>query len=58
MTRTYRRRDTKEPVRDGKAWRGCDGTPCPWCRDTRMNKRIKEATVAVSIIYETQKEIA
>jgi len=52
MTRTQRRRDLKQPVRDGASWRGCDGTPCPWCRDTRMNKRIKENSRAIQIIDE------
>jgi hypothetical protein len=42
MTRTYRRRDLKEPVRDGKCWRGCDGMYCSWCSETRQNKKLKD----------------
>jgi len=50
MTRTLRRRDLKEPVRDGKCWRGCDGMFCSVCSSNRQNKKLKESIRAKEII--------
>lgn len=52
MTKTFRRRDLKEPTRDGQCWRGCDGSYCPWCVANRTNKKNKELTRAKAILNE------
>lgn len=41
MTNTIRNRKGKQ-ARDGKIWRGCGDKNCPWCKDTRTNKKCKE----------------
>lgn len=41
MTKTFRRRDLKTPVRDGKCWRGCGGSYCPFCSSNRQNVKLK-----------------
>lgn len=52
MTKTFRRRDLNKPVHDGKCWRGCDGSYCPWCVANRTNKKNKEKVRAGQILHE------
>ena len=41
MTKTFRLRHTKKPVRDGQCWRGCGDRTCPWCVKNRQNVKLK-----------------
>jgi len=50
MTKTWRRKDQKEPARDGKCWRGCGDENCAWCIDNRTNKKQREQRKAKEVL--------
>ena len=39
-------------IRDGAAWRGCDGGYCPVCSGNRQHKKNKEYIRGQEIIHE------